>query len=59
SFHCRNPYWECDWQGDADHVAAMNLMARIGDREISRFTHYTEMMALTEIRQSRSPKSAS
>lgn len=50
SFHCRNPYWECDWQGDADHVAAMNLMARIGDREISRFTHYTEVKKILDAR---------
>ncbi|MHB8262480.1 MAG: zinc ribbon domain-containing protein [Acidimicrobiales bacterium] len=42
-FHCRNPYWDCNWQGDADHVAAMNLMMRIGDRKISLFTHYTEV----------------
>ncbi|MHB8190235.1 MAG: zinc ribbon domain-containing protein [Ferrimicrobium sp.] len=27
-FHCRNPYWECNWQGDVDHVAAMNIQVK-------------------------------
>ncbi|MHB8189643.1 MAG: zinc ribbon domain-containing protein [Ferrimicrobium sp.] len=27
-FHCRNPYWECNWQGDVDHVAAMNIQIK-------------------------------
>ncbi|MHB8189228.1 MAG: zinc ribbon domain-containing protein [Ferrimicrobium sp.] len=27
-FHCRNPYWDCNWQGDVDHVAAMNIQIK-------------------------------
>ena len=50
SFHCRNPYWECNWQGDADHVAAMNLMARIDDHEIVRYTPYTEVKQILNSR---------
>ncbi|WP_276962705.1 zinc ribbon domain-containing protein [Ferrimicrobium acidiphilum] len=41
-FHCRNPDWECNWQGDVDHVAAMNIASRIEDRQINRFTPYRE-----------------
>ena len=37
-FHCCNPYWDCNWQGDVDHVAAMNIKSRIKDRQINRFT---------------------
>ncbi len=33
-FHCRNSYWECNSHGDADHVAATNLLSRLDDREI-------------------------
>ena len=50
TFHCRNPYWDCAWQGDADHVAAMNIKARIEDREISRFTAHTEVRKILEKR---------
>ncbi|MHB8287767.1 MAG: zinc ribbon domain-containing protein [Acidimicrobiales bacterium] len=50
SFHCRNPYWECNSQGDADHVAAMNLMVRIGDLEISRYTPYTKVKKILDSR---------
>ncbi len=42
-FHCRNPYWDCNWQGDADQVAAMNLDGRIGDPDITLFTTHTEV----------------
>jgi len=42
-FHCRNPYWECNWQGDADRVAAMNLKTRIDDQEIHRYTSHIEV----------------
>ena len=49
-FHCRNPYWDCNWQGDADHVAAMNIKSRIGDREISRFTPYQEVKKILDER---------
>ncbi|MEX6429539.1 zinc ribbon domain-containing protein, partial [Ferrimicrobium acidiphilum] len=49
-FHCRNPYWECNWQGDVDHVAAMNIKSRIKDREISRFTPYTEVKKILDER---------
>jgi transposase len=47
-FHCRNPYWDCNWQGDADHVAAINVLARIDDPDISRFTptHEVEKILL-------------
>ena len=50
TFHCRNPSLECDWQGDADHGAATNLMTRTDDREISRFTPYTEVKKILEAR---------
>jgi len=50
TFHCRNPHWDCNWQGDADHVAATNLLARIDDREISRFTPYTEVKKILDER---------
>lgn len=33
-FHCRT----CGWDGDADVVAATNLLARVGDPEIRRWT---------------------
>ena len=49
-FHCRNPYWECNWQGDVDHVAAMNIASRIKDREINRFTPYREVKKILEER---------
>ncbi len=49
-FHCRNPYWECNWQGDADHVGAMNLLARIADQEISVFTPYAEVKRILDQR---------
>ena len=49
-FHCRNPYWECNWQGDVDHVAAMNLKLRIEDHEINRFTPYREVKKILEER---------
>ncbi|WP_367183917.1 zinc ribbon domain-containing protein [Ferrimicrobium sp.] len=49
-FHCRNPYWECNWQGDVDHVAAMSIKSRIKDREISRFTPYKEVNKILDER---------
>jgi len=49
-FHCRNPYWECNWQGDADHAAAMNIESRIEDREISRFTSYKQVKKILDAR---------
>ncbi|WP_423782971.1 zinc ribbon domain-containing protein [Ferrimicrobium acidiphilum] len=49
-FHCRNPYWECNWQGYVDHVAAMNLKLRIEDHEINRFTPYREVKKILEER---------
>jgi putative transposase len=49
-FHCRNPYWECNWQGDADHVAAMNLKTRIDDPEIHRFTPHIEVKKILDDR---------
>ena len=49
-FHCRNPYWDCNWQGDVDYVAAMNLLNRIKDREINRFTPYGEVKKILEER---------
>ena len=49
-FHCRNPHWECNWQGDADHVAAMNLKTRINDCEIHRFTPHMEVKKILEDR---------
>ena len=50
AFHCRNPYWDCNFQGDADHVAAMNLLARLADREIGVYTHYTEVKTILDER---------
>jgi putative transposase len=49
-FHCRNPYWDCDWQGDADHVAAMNVKSRIDDRQIDRFTSYPQVKKILDAR---------
>ena len=49
-FHCRNPYWDCNWQGDADHVAAMNLLARLADREFGVYTHCTEVKTILDER---------
>jgi len=49
-FHCRNPYWECNWQGDADHVAAMNLKTRIDDPKIHRFTSHGEVRKILDNR---------
>jgi len=49
-FHCRNPHWECNWQGDADHVAAINLKTRINDLEIDRFTPHTKVKTILEDR---------
>ncbi len=49
-FHCRNPYWECNWQGDADHVAAMNLLNRIEDQKINRFTPYGQVKKILDER---------
>ncbi|MEX6428493.1 zinc ribbon domain-containing protein [Ferrimicrobium acidiphilum] len=49
-FHCRNPYWECNWQGDVDYVAAMNIKSRIKDRQINRFTPYTEVKKILDER---------
>ncbi|CAG4917574.1 unnamed protein product [Acidithrix sp. C25] len=46
TFHWRNPYWDCNWQGDADHVAATNLKSRLTDRQISVFTAYTEVKVI-------------
>jgi len=50
TFHCRNPYWECNWQGDADHVAAMNLKSRVDDPEIHRYTPHREVKKILEDR---------
>ncbi len=49
-FHCRNPYWNCNWQGGADKVAAMNLMAITSDREITLYTPYRDLKNLLDIR---------
>ncbi|WP_455423342.1 zinc ribbon domain-containing protein [Acidithrix ferrooxidans] len=49
-FHCRNPYWDCNWQGDADHVASMNIKSRIQDHQIDRFTPYTEVRKILDAR---------
>ncbi|WP_423782966.1 zinc ribbon domain-containing protein [Ferrimicrobium acidiphilum] len=49
-FHCRNPYWECNWQGDVDHVAAMNIKSRIKDHQINRFTPYKEVKKILDER---------
>jgi len=49
-FHCSNPYWDCNWQGDVDHVAAMNIASRIGDHQIDRFTPYTEVKKILDAR---------
>ena len=38
-FHCPH----CGWDGDADLVAAMNLLARVGDAEIHRWTPVDEV----------------
>jgi hypothetical protein len=42
-FHCRNPYFDCNWQGDADQVAAMNLKSRVDDPLIHRYTPHAEV----------------
>ncbi len=49
-FHCRNPYWDCNRQGDADHVAAMNIKSRIEDRAINRFTPHKEVKKILDER---------
>ncbi|MHB1885089.1 MAG: zinc ribbon domain-containing protein [Acidimicrobiales bacterium] len=49
-FHCRNPHWDCNWQGDADLAAATNLLTRIDDREISRFTSQAEVKKILDDR---------
>ncbi len=49
-FHCRNPYWNCNWQGGADKVAAMNLMARASDREITLYTPYRDVKNVLDAR---------
>ncbi len=49
-FHCRNPYWDCNWQGGADQVAAMNIMSRDGDREIALYTKHTEVKRILDER---------
>ena len=49
-FHCRNPYWGCNWQGDADHVAATNLLSRLTDRQIGVYTPYTEVKTILDER---------
>ncbi|MHB8290170.1 MAG: zinc ribbon domain-containing protein [Acidimicrobiales bacterium] len=56
-FHCRIPYWDCNWQGDADHVAATNLLSRLADREIGVYTHYTEVKAILDERFQRRKES--
>ena len=60
TFHCRNPYWDCNWQGDADHVASMNIKSRIEDHQIDRFTPYGQVKKILDERflrrmESRSP----
>jgi hypothetical protein len=49
-FHCRNPYWDCNRQGDADHVAAMNIKSRIEDRAINQFTPHKEVKKILDER---------
>lgn len=46
----RNPHWDCNCQGDADQVASMNLKTRIGDHEITLFTHYTDVNKIPDAR---------
>jgi|GEM_PF-934255 len=58
-FHCRNPHWECNWQGDADRVAAMNLKTGINDPEIHRFTSHIEVKKILEDRFLRRMKNRS
>ncbi len=50
TFHCRNPHWDCNWQGDVDQVAAMNLAKRIGDPNITLYTSYTEVKRILDAR---------
>ncbi len=33
-FHCRNPYWDCHRDADADRVAATKIRPGIDDGEI-------------------------
>ena len=56
-FHCRNPYWDCNWQGEADHVAATNLLSRLDDREIGPYTSHTEVKAILDERFQRRKES--
>ena len=50
TFHCRNPYWDRNSPGDANHVAATNLKSRITDRQISVFAHYSEVKMILDER---------
>ena len=50
AFHCSNPHWDCTWQGDVDHVAALNLKSRVDDREIRRFIPYKEVKKILDDR---------
>jgi hypothetical protein len=47
-FHCRNPYRDCNyWQGDVDHLVAVNLKSRLTDRQISAFSVYSEVTIIS------------
>ncbi|MBE3564008.1 MAG: transposase [Hydrogenibacillus schlegelii] len=45
-FHCQN----CGFTGDADHVAAMNILARLHDPEIRRSTPKEKVLAILKQR---------
>ncbi|KJF18465.1 hypothetical protein AXFE_06360 [Acidithrix ferrooxidans] len=47
-FHCRNPYLDCNWLGDVDYVASMNIKSRVEDHQISRFTPYREVKKILD-----------
>ena len=42
-FHLRNPHWHSHLEGDADHVAVINIKLRIDDHQINRLTPYREV----------------
>lgn len=58
AFHCSNPHWDCTWQGDVDHVAALNLKSRVDDREIRRFTPYKEVKKILDQDAPRKPQAS-
>ena len=49
-FHCRNPHWDCEYQGGADQVAAVNLLARASDQQITLYTPYTKVKRVLDER---------